>query len=297
MIAQVATSHNPVRDYIALAKPRIIVLLLITALGGMFLAAGGVPDIQLMLLVLGAGALASGGANAINHYLDRDIDQRMARTRDRPVVAGRVQPWQALAYGIALNAIAFVLFSTLANILSALLTLSATLFYVLIYTKVLKRATPQNIVVGGAAGAIPPLVGWAAVTGHLGLPALYLFAIVFFWTPPHFWALSLLIKDDYARAGVPMLPVVAGVDETKRTILLYTVLMLALTSMFFVTGAVGWIYMASSLALSSAFIYYAWRLLQAPGIEGARAMYKYSLLYMGLLFVAIMIDSSLGIGV
>ena len=279
----------------ALAKPRIIVLLLVTALGGMFLAARAVPDVQLILLVLGAGALAAGGANALNQYLERDIDERMTRTRSRPVVSGRIQPRQALAYGIALNVIAFVLFVTLVNPISAVLTLGATLFYVLVYTKGLKRLTPQNIVIGGAAGAIPPMVGWTAVSGYLGLPGLYLFAIVFFWTPPHFWALSLLIKDDYARAGVPMLPVVAGVHETKKAILSYTVLILALTTMFAVTGAVGWIYVASSLTLGVGFIYYAWRLMQRPEIEGAKTLYIYSLLYLALLFVAIMVDSSVGI--
>ena len=279
----------------ALAKPRIIVLLLVTALGGMFLAARAVPDVQLILLVLGAGALAAGGANALNQYLERDIDERMTRTRSRPVVSGRIQPRQALAYGIALNVIAFVLFVTLVNPISAVLTLGATLFYVLVYTKGLKRSTPQNIVIGGAAGAIPPMVGWTAVSGYLGLPGLYLFAIVFFWTPPHFWALSLLIKDDYARAGVPMLPVVAGVHETKKAILSYTVLILALTTMFAVTGAVGWIYVASSLTLGVGFIYYAWRLMQRPEIEGAKTLYIYSLLYLALLFVAIMVDSSVGI--
>ena len=279
----------------ALAKPRIIVLLLVTALGGMFLAARAVPGVQLILLVLGAGALAAGGANALNQYLERDIDERMTRTRSRPVVSGRIQPRQALAYGIALNVIAFVLFVTLVNPISAVLTLGATLFYVLVYTKGLKRSTPQNIVIGGAAGAIPPMVGWTAVSGYLGLPGLYLFAIVFFWTPPHFWALSLLIKDDYARAGVPMLPVVAGVHETKKAILSYTVLILALTTMFAVTGAVGWIYVASSLTLGVGFIYYAWRLMQRPEIEGAKTLYIYSLLYLALLFVAIMVDSSVGI--
>lgn len=295
MIAQVAATQTSLRDYVALAKPRIIVLLLVTALGGMFLAARAVPDVQLILLVLGAGALAAGGANALNQYLERDIDERMTRTRSRPVVSGRIQPRQALAYGIALNVIAFVLFVTLVNPISAVLTLGATLFYVLVYTKGLKRSTPQNIVIGGAAGAIPPMVGWTAVSGYLGLPGLYLFAIVFFWTPPHFWALSLLIKDDYARAGVPMLPVVAGVHETKKAILSYTVLILALTTMFAVTGAVGWIYVASSLTLGVGFIYYAWRLMQRPEIEGAKTLYIYSLLYLALLFVAIMVDSSVGI--
>ncbi len=221
MMAQVAGSQTLLRDYVALTKPRIIVLLLVTALGGMFLASQGAPEASLILLVLGGGALASGGANAMNHALERDIDGRMDRTRGRPVATGRIDANQALAFGIALNLLAFTLLSTMVNPLSAALTLSATLFYVLVYTKILKRTTPQNIVIGGAAGAIPPMVGWTAVTGQIDLPALYLFAIIFFWTPPHFWALSLILKDDYARAGVPMLPVVAGVDKTKTSILLY----------------------------------------------------------------------------
>ncbi len=185
-MAQVAASQTLVRDYVALTKPRIIVLLLVTALGGMFLASQGAPEASLILLVLGGGALASGGANAMNHALDKDIDERMDRTKERPVATGRIDPNQALAFGIALNLLAFTLLSTMVNPLSAALTLSATLFYVLVYTKLLKRTTPQNIVIGGAAGAIPPMVGWTAVTGQLDLPALYLFAIIFFWTPPHF---------------------------------------------------------------------------------------------------------------
>ena len=282
-------------DYVALTKPRIIMLLLVTALGGMFLAAEGAPDIGLVLLVLGGGTLAAGGANALNHYLDRDIDEKMERTRNRPVAGGRIQPGQALAFGIGLNAMAFVLLSAYVNPLSAMLTLSATLFYVFVYTRGLKRTTPQNIVIGGAAGAIPPMVGWTAVTGQLELPALYLFAIIFFWTPPHFWALSLLLKDDYARAGVPMLPVVAGVDETKKSILLYAFLVVAMTLMFSATRSVGWVYLAASLGLGAAFIYYAWRLMRQPGIGAARPLYLYSLLYLALLFLAIMVDSSVAV--
>jgi protoheme IX farnesyltransferase len=179
------------------------------------------------------------------------------------------------------------------NILSAALTLSATLFYVFVYTKSLKRTTPHNIVIGGAAGAIPPMVGWVAVTGEMGLPALYLFAIVFFWTPPHFWALALILKDDYQRAGVPMLPVVAGVDETKRSIFLYSWILLALTVMFFTTRAVGWIYLGGSAALGIGFVYFAWRLMRRPGIESAKSTYLYSLAYLGALFMVIIVDSVL----
>ena len=295
MIAQVAASRSVARDYVALTKPRIIPLLLLTALGGMFLAQQGTPPVSLILLVLGGGALAAGGAQALNHYWERDIDGLMTRTRDRPVASGRVSPREALVFGIVLNAIAFLLLSTLVNPLSAVLTLSATLFYVLVYTVALKRTTPQNIVIGGAAGAFPPMVGWAAVTGYLELPALYLFAIIFFWTPPHFWALALLLKDDYARARIPMLPVVNGVDETKKAIFLYTLVLVALTIMFFTTGAVGWIYFAAASALGAAFLYFTWRLKMGEDIEGARAAYLYSLLYLGLLFAAIVTDSLVGL--
>ena len=284
-------SNSTLRGYIALTKPRIISLLVFTALGGMFLGARGVPDPLLVILVLGGGALAAGGANALNHYLDRDIDGLMGRTSGRPIVSGSIPPQHAMWFGIALNVVAFIILGAFVNILSALLTLSATLFYVFVYTKALKRSTPQNIVIGGAAGAIPPMVGWVAVTGSLGLPALYMFAIVFFWTPPHFWALSLMIKDDYRRAGIPMLPVVAGVKNTKLYILLYTILLLALTLMFFTTQAVGWVYLGGSFALGIGFIYYAWRLMKRDGIEGAKAAYLYSLAYLALLFLVIMVDS------
>ena len=294
MIAIAATPRAVLRDYVTLTKPRIVLLLLFTALAGMFLASGGPPDVGLAAVVLVAGALASGGANALNHFLDRDIDARMRRTRDRPVAAMRVQPREALLFGLAANVVAFVLFATLVNVLSAALALGSTLFYVFVYTMGLKRTTPQNIVIGGAAGALPPVIGWTAVTGGIGLPALYMFAIVFFWTPPHFWALALLLKDDYAKAGVPMLPVVAGVAETKRSILLYAVLLLALTSMFFVTRAVGWIYLGASLVLGLLFIYRAFVLLRAPGAEKAAGTYVYSLAYLALLFTAIAVDASIG---
>ena len=280
-----------VADYIALTKPPIISLLLVTAIGGMFLAARGVPDLLTLLLVCVGGALGAGGANAINQYLDQDIDALMTRTARRPVPGNRVRPQVALGFGIALNVAAFGVLFYWVNWLAAGLTLAATLFYVLVYTGWLKRSTPQNIVIGGAAGSIPPAVGWVAVTGSFDLPALYMFAIVFFWTPPHFWALSLLIKDDYRRAGIPMLPVVAGVKDTKLYILLYTILLVALTLMFFTTRAVGWVYFGGSLALGAGFIYYAWRLMKRDGIEGAKAAYLYSLAYLALLFLIIMVDS------
>ena len=220
----------------------------------------------------------------------------MRRTKDRPVAALRIRPREALVFGVVTNVIAFVLFVTLVNLLSAVLTLSATLFYVFVYTMALKRSSPQNIVIGGAAGALPPMIGWTAVTGSLALPAVYMFAIVFFWTPPHFWALALLLKDDYASVGVPMLPVVAGVPETKRNIFLYTLLLLVLTCLFFATQAVGWIYFGAALALGLGFVYFAVRLMRRPGIEGAVGTYVYSLAYLALLFAAIAVDGSVSWG-
>ena len=294
MIAYPTAPRTMIKDYAVLTKPPVVALLVFTALGGMFLASQGVPDAGLILAVLGGGAMAAGGANAINHYLDRDIDQLMRRTSQRPVVMGRIQPRNALAFGIALNVIAFAILALGANPLSAVLTLGATLFYVFVYTMALKRTTTQNIVIGGAAGAIPPLVGWTAVTGFMGLPGIYLFMIVFFWTPPHFWALSLLIKDDYARAKIPMLPVVVGVRETRKSIFLYTWLLGAMTLMFFATGVLGWLYLAAAILLIAAFLYYAWRLMKQPETEvkASKGVYLYSMLYLALLFVAIMIDSS-----
>ena len=282
-----------IRDYIALTKPRIISLLLLTALCGMFLAARSVPDPILIFVVLTGGALAAGGAHSLNHYFERDLDLLMKRTSGRPVASGRVSPKAAFVFGVILNIIAFILLGLLANFLSAVLTLSGTLFYILVYTIALKRRTSQNIVIGGAAGAVPPMVGWTAVTGTLDLPAIYMFTIIFFWTPPHFWALALMIKDDYASAGIPMLPVVTSVHDTKRSILLYTLMLVSITTMFFTTSAVGWIYLVGSLVLGILFILYAWRLLRRPMIEGARSTYLYSLLYLALLFALIASDGLL----
>jgi protoheme IX farnesyltransferase len=290
--APVQRKPSVLRDYIALTKPRIISLLLITATGGMFLASQGPPPLLLLALVLVGGSLAAGGANALNHFLDRDIDERMTRTAERPVPAGRVGARQALVFGIFLNAVAFAILALWVNLLSAGLTLGATLFYVLVYTIWLKRSTPQNIVIGGAAGAVPPLVGWAAVTGDVGLPALYLFAIVFFWTPPHFWALSLLLQGDYARAGIPMLPVVRGIPETARSIILHSALLVTISVLFITTRAVGLIYLVGAVGLGSVFLLFAWRLLRSGQMREARRLYIYSLLYLALLFVFLMVDSS-----
>jgi protoheme IX farnesyltransferase len=284
-------------DYLTLTKPRIVLMLLLTAAGGMFLASKGVPPLMLIALVGLGGVLGAGGANAINHYLDRDIDELMSRTRQRPVPGNRISPQRALAFGILLNILAFAVLATWVNLLGAVLTLGATLFYVFVYTIWLKRTTPQNIVIGGAAGAVPPLVGWAAVTGGLDLPALYLFAIIFLWTPPHFWALSLLIQRDYERAGVPMLPVVAGWDHTILNIFIYTLVLVALTLLFVFTRAVGWVYLGSVLLLGSGFVWLAWQLLRHRAARQARRLYLYSLLYLALLFVAVMADSVLKVQV
>lgn len=279
------------RDYVALTKPRIISLLLITAVGSMFLAAEGWPDPLLTALVVIGGYLAAGGANALNHSLEGDIDQRMQRTHRRPVASGRVSQRQAFVFGVALNLAAFAILASFVNVLSAALAISGTLIYIFVYTKGLKRTTPQNIVIGGAAGAVPPLVGWAAVTGTLELPAVYLFAIIFLWTPPHFWALALLIKDDYARAKIPMLPVVSTLAETKRQILLYTVVLVVVSASFAATDAVGWIYLIGALALGGGFIVRAVRLARGDGIEGAKALYLFSIAYLALLFGVAVADS------
>ena len=278
-------------DYITLTKPPIISLLLITAIGGMFLAAAGIPSLQILTLGCVGGALGAGGANAINHFLDQDIDALMSRTIKRPVPSNRIPPVAALIFGVALNAGAFFVLAYWVNLISAVLTLAATLFYVLIYTGWLKRNTPQNIVIGGAAGAIPPMVGWAAVTGSIDLPAVYLFTIIFFWTPPHFWALSLMIQDDYKAAGVPMLPVVAGEKRTTQNIFIYSLALVGLTLLFSFSNAVGLIYLGSAATLGAYFIYLAWKLLQDYNVRNAKYLYLFSLLYLALLFAVMLPDS------
>ena len=282
-------------DYVTLTKPPIISLLLVTAIGGMFLAAEGVPSLTTLLLVCIGGTLGAAGANAINHFLDQDIDALMSRTSQRPVAAHRISPAKALTFGIALNVGAFLVLVSGVNLLAAVLTLSATLFYVLVYTGWLKRTTPQNIVIGGAAGAIPPVVGWAAVTGGLELPALYLFTIIFFWTPPHFWALSLLIQKDYERAGVPMLPVVVGTERTVQSIFGYSLVLVALTLVFGATPAVGFVYLGMAAVLGAVFVGMAWQLRREQTSRKALHLYLYSLLYLALLFVTMMVDSLVGV--
>ena len=282
-----------ISDYVALTKPKVMSLLLVTAFGGMVLAAEGLPGAGLIATVILGGALASGGASALNHWLDRDIDRLMARTATRPVASERVSGKQALVFGLILNVLAFALLWWGANLLAALLAMGGSVFYVLVYTKWLKRTTTQNIVIGGAAGAVPPLVGWAAVTGGLDLPAFYLFAIIFFWTPPHFWALALLIRRDYAEAGVPMLPVVAGEESTRRHILLYTLALMMLTVLLYLaTDSLGLVYLTSAIVLGLGFVVYALRLFRQTGPRAAAPIYRYSLLYLALLFAVIMGDGA-----
>jgi protoheme IX farnesyltransferase len=278
------------RDYVTLTKPRIMVLLLITGAGGMIVGAGGLPSAGLTLAALGGLALACGGASALNHVLDRDIDTHMKRTARRPVASGRVPPERAVEFGLALSALSYVVLTSFVNVLAALLALAGNLFYVLVYTRWLKRSTPQNIVIGGAAGAVPPLVGWAAATGNLGFTALALFLIVFFWTPPHFWALALLIKRDYAEAGIPMLPVVRGERETARSIVLYSVVLVAVTLLPVLGRTLGLVYLLSALALGLLFLALALALQRQTTPARARRLFSYSIAYLALLFVAMAVD-------
>jgi heme o synthase len=280
-----------VADYVALTKPKVQSLLLLTTVTTMYVA--GSPSIGLVIVTVIGGYLAAGGAGAVNHYYDRDIDARMARTAHRPVASGRVPGKAALWYGIALAALSFLLLSTVVNLLSALLALSGFLGYTLVYTLWLKRRTVQNIVIGGAAGAVPPLVGWAAVTGDVTGTSLYLFAIVFFWTPPHFWALSLLMKDEYAAVGVPMLPVVRGERETRRQILLYSVLLYGVTQLPFCAGGFGVVYLGFSVVLGAIFIAGAVVLLRRADRRAALRLYLYSLAYLAALFAAMVLDAKL----
>ena len=279
------------RDYLALTKPRIISLLLVTTVAAMFVADPSGPSLATILWTMLGGYLAAGGAGAINHYIDRDRDARMARTRGRPLVAGRIEPLRGLAFGVALGALATVQLALTVNALSAMLALSGLLGYVFVYTVWLKPLTPQNIVIGGAAGAVPPLVGWAAATGGLAIEALYPFGIVFLWTPPHFWALSLLIKDDYVRIGVPMLPVVRGERFTRRQIVVYSLILVAFTLLPVATGFLGSLYTVSATLLGAGFIALALRLARHPSRPAALRLYLSSLAYLALLFCAMAVDS------
>ncbi len=300
------TSGDTIRAYIALTKPRIIELLLVTTVPAMVLATRWLPGSgsgvdwadwgALVFWTMIGGTLAAGSANAINCYLDRDIDLLMTRTRRRPLPAHQVEPERAVVFGIALGIISFAIMAWFVNLTAAFLTLLAIGFYVVVYTMLLKRSTPQNIVIGGAAGALPPVIGWAAVTGNVGLPAVVLFLLVFYWTPPHFWALSLRIRKDYAAAGVPMLPVVKGIPETTRQIALYTILMVAISLVLFAVGRMGAIYLGAAVVLGAIFLWQAYGLWRRGASEeastaGAIRLYKYSISYLSLLFLAVALDA------
>ncbi|HET9064867.1 MAG TPA: heme o synthase [Gemmatimonadales bacterium] len=280
-----------VLDFIILTKPWIISLLLVTTIAPMFMTPAGLPSLALVGWVTLGGYLMAGGANAINMWFDRDIDDLMSRTRRRPIPSGRVSAPVALTFGIAIGALAFLIFWTMVNPLSAWLALGGLLFYVLIYTMWLKRSSPQNIVIGGAAGAFPPLVGWAAMTGRLDLGALYLFAIVFYWTPPHFWALALNKTTDYGNAGVPMMPNVHGIPETKRQMLLYTLMLIPLTIMPAIIGLSGVFYGVAATLLGGRFLWLCWAIVREDGVTAKTwKLYRYSLSYLALLFVAMAVD-------
>jgi protoheme IX farnesyltransferase len=287
-------TQGPWRDYVTLTKPRIMSLLLLTGAAGVFVGAHGVPAWGAFAVTMIGLALACGGASALNHYLDRDIDQLMgSRTSQRPVASGRVRPERALEFGLALSAFSFVLLDSLVNLPTAVLALAGNLFYVLVYTRWLKRSTPQNIVIGGAAGAVPPLVGYAGASGHLGWAALVMFVVVFVWTPPHFWALALMIKEHYAKAGVPMLPVARGDAETARQIVRYTVVLVAVTLAPVAFGTFGLVYGVAALVLGAAFAWYAVALRRSMERIAAVRLFHYSLLYLALLFVAMAVDVSI----
>jgi protoheme IX farnesyltransferase len=288
--ATAPTTREAVRAYFTLTKPRVIILLEVTTLAAMLMAHRGLPPLGLIFFTLLGGALAAGGAGAINHYLDRDVDDLMGRTASRPIPSGAVPPLNGLFFGICLGIISFTFMVAFVNVLSAGLTLFALLFYVFVYTRWLKRWTPLNIVIGGAAGAIPPVVGIAAVTNEVNWLAIWLFTIIFVWTPPHFWALSLLMQREYAAAGIPMLPVVRGEEETRRQILWYSLAMVGLTLVVWTLGFLGAIYVVAAALLGGLFIYYAVRLLREATAPAARRLFLFSMLYLALLFVAMVVD-------
>jgi protoheme IX farnesyltransferase len=286
--AEGRTLRGLLSDYATLTKPKVQSLLLLTTVSAMYVA--GAPPVHIVLLTLLGGSLSAGGAGAVNHFWDRDLDAKMTRTATRPVPAGRVSPRAALAFGLALEALSLVVLALGVGALPAALSFGGFVGYVGVYTIWLKRRSTQNIVIGGAAGAMPPLVGWAATTGSLSGTALYLFAIVFFWTPPHFWALALLKVRDYAEVGVPMLPVVRGERETRHQILLYAVLLYAVTQIPFCAGGLGFIYLGASLALGAGLIAAAVNLLRRADRRAALQLYLLSLPYLALLFAAMVID-------
>jgi heme o synthase len=282
-----------IRDYITLTKPRIMSLLVLTAVCAMIAGAGGTPALVPLMALLVGGALACGGASALNHVLDRDIDRLMGpRTASRPVAAGRITPRQAVFFAVALSVLSFAVLAVFANPLAAVLALSGGAFYVVVYTIWLKRTTAQNIVIGGAAGAFPALAGWSAAHGRLALGAVFLFVIVLLWTPPHFWALAVLLAPGYKAAGVPMMPVVRGAGPTALRVLAYTLLLVAVTLLPVATGTFGLVYLAAAVPLGAVFSVLAWRLWRESTTARAAVTFHYSLLYLALLFVAVAIDAA-----
>ena len=287
---EVGKVQQTISSYVDLMKPHVTVLLLGTTAAAMAIANQGLPSLWLVLPTLLGGAMAAGSANCINCYIDRDIDQIMGRTQRRSLPAGKVQPTQALIFGVVLGVGAFIVLTAFVNLLSACLACSAILFYIFVYTLGLKRTSAQNIVIGGAAGAVPVLVGWAAVTNSITLPAIWLFAIIFYWTPPHFWALSLLIQKDYEKAHIPMLPVVMGENETRRQIFLYSLLLLAVTLVLFGMHAMGYFYLVSAITLGGILVYMAVRLLREKTKSWAKTLFWYSNCYLALIFAAMVLD-------
>jgi len=290
---QTSTWSTRLVDYLSLTKPAIVALLLLTTLCGMVIAIGGLPPLATVGLTLLGGGLTAGGAGALNQYIDRGIDRRMVRTMRRALPDQRIRPVEGLLLGLAMCVAGLAVLAIGVNLLSAILSLAGIIYYAVLYTVLLKPSTPQNIVVGGGAGAIPPLVGWAAATGSLSLPALFLFAVIFFWTPPHFWALALLKRSDYARAGIPMLPVVSGEVETHRQILLYSLQLVALTALLPLVGLGGGLYLTAALLLGIGLVRHARILQRRGGNRFAWRMYRYSSLYLAGIFLALAADAVL----
>jgi len=279
------------KDFLALTKPIVVALLLVTTFAGMVIGAKAWPSLEMTFWVMLSGFMAAGGSSAINQYIDRFDDIKMQRTQKRPIPSGRLTPGEGLAFGVAMALTSFYIMAIFVNLLAALLTLAGIAYYVLLYSIFLKKASVQNIVIGGGAGAIPPLVGWAAATGSLNIPSLFLFAVVFMWTPPHFWALAIVRRKDYARAGVPMMPVIRGEKETRTQIFIYTIELVALTLFLPLFGLGGSIYFVAALLLGGALLFSAWKVWQLGGNKLAWKMYRHSSMYLAFLFVALMVDA------
>ncbi len=280
-------------DFLTLTKPIIVLLLLVTTLAGMIAGARAFLSAALIFWTLLGGALAAGGSGAINQYIDRDLDKNMQRTAKRPLAAGRMTPAEGLSFGLALSVLSFYILAGYVNFLAAFLSLAGIFYYVVLYSILLKKATVQNIVIGGGAGAIPPMVGWAAATGGLDLPAFILFLIIFMWTPPHFWALAIVRRKDYEKAGIPMLPVTRGEKEARKQVLIYTVELILVTLILPVLQYTGWVYLAAALTLGGILLWYAWLVFRTEGNKNAWMMYRYSSMYLAFLFLALMVDSLL----